>query len=149
MLGLLKRLTLRHWGLIHFKFALGVMWVGAMLLFTPAALGAALQQPLIGIWTTATLIGGIISIAGIILSVSVDAKSRVNAVWIELLGLVLLAVGPFTYMLAQWGIEATNFTGDRIALGFFAYAMLAAILSRVAVVLPRFHREGHDDSKDV
>lgn len=144
----LKRVTLRHWAWIHVMVSLAV-WAVLILNFTPVGVYAALQQPLIGIWTTVTIIGALTAVVGLILSLANSPRKRVLSISVELFGLILAATGPFTYLLTQFSLLFAETADARLALTFFAYYGLSIILYRILIVIPRFRKEAQDVRKDV
>lgn len=144
------KLSGQHWAWLNALAGLGV-WGVLIGIFTPLSYGVLFQQPIIGIWSTVTVIGVIIAIVGVFLAVSHSAVRRTLSVTIELVGLCFASVGPVLFLFAQILLFATP-TADgstRYALAFFAYFALAMLIYRIVVVLPRFRREAHDGTKDV
>lgn len=148
----LKRVTLRHWAWIHVMLSLA-LWAVLILNFTPVGVYAALQQPIIGIWTTVTIIGALVAVVGLVLSLANSPRKRVLSISVELFGLILAATGPFTYLAAQVSLlfaDAFSVTLDvRLALVAFAYYGLSIIIYRILIVVPRFRKEAQDVRKDV
>lgn len=137
---------MRHWAWIHTLAALGG-WAVLIDIWTPTAVFAALQDPIVSVWTIVTLIGAITAIVGVMLSVAHRATTRVISVSVELTGLLLAAVGPLTYFIAQFSLLFTDVFDQRIALVMFAYFGLSIIIYRIVVVVPRFRKEAHDERK--
>lgn len=144
----LKRVTLRHWAWIHVMLSLTV-WAVLILNFTPVGVYAALQQPIIGIWTTITIVGGLTAIVGLLLSLANSPRKRVLSISVELFGLILAATGPFTYLAAQVSLLFLETPDARLALTVFAYYGLSIIIYRILIVIPRFRKEAQDVRKDV
>jgi len=144
----LKRVTLRHWAWIHVMLSLAV-WAVLILNFTPVGVYAALQQPIIGIWTTVTIIGALTAVIGLLLSLANSPRKRVLSISVELFGLILAAAGPFTYFITQFSLLFAETPDARLALTFFAYYGLSIILYRILIVIPRFRKEAQDVRKDV
>ena len=140
----LKRLTPVHWAYIHFKLAIGVAWPVALWVFTPAAVNDALQRTIISTMSGVTIIGGVMSIVGLVMTAQ-RGKVRTIGVSIELAGIALLSSGPLAYFLTQATLALDN--SDRVALAFFCYAMLAALICRLVMLLPWFIREAQTDGK--
>ena len=145
---LLKRLTPRHWAWIHFKVALGFVWASCMIAFTPVALQSALGA-LIPLWMALTIAGTSVSIVGLVMTVSLNAKIVLYGVSIELAGLCLFVAGPLVYFLTQFTLIFTEGPENRLALTAFAYAMVSVLIYRFVVIVPRFFREARDESKEV
>ncbi len=134
------RLTqiIRRFAWIHFKLAIA-SWALAFMFLPPTT-----TQDSIGnyIWLGVCFIGALSSALG--LTLGFRSKWRTSSVVIELAGLSAMLVGPVIYFSAQLFlvIQGTDETfQQRFALLFFAWAMVAAVLARMATVIPRFHRE--------
>lgn len=144
-----KNMTPRHWGWLHFKLAL-FYWANVMYRWTPNAVADSLREPLLLIWTLLTCIGAVVSIVGLVMSAQpANNRFHVIGVSIELSGLCLFIIGPFVYWTTQLSILLTRSDGapnmvtemhTRYAICCFAYAMMAAIVARILVVLPRFRQ---------
>lgn len=134
-----RRWTSEQGAWVVFKLFLGVGWPIAMFFSTPASIAGAVGVDSINIWTIGTLVGGIVSIVGMIVSTSHTRRTALTGFHVELIGIALLAGGPVQYLLLQIGFLATpDKFGDRIALAFFAAAMVAAISARgVGVIRAR------------
>lgn len=131
-----RRWTSEQSAWVVFKLFLGVGWPIAMFFSTPASIAGAVQSGSINIWTVGTLVGGIVSIVGMIVSTSHTRKTALNGFHVELIGIALLAGGPVQYMLLQIGfLTSPDKFGDRIALAIFAAAMVAAITARAVGVI--------------
>jgi len=146
--NLLKRITFRHWAWIHVMLAF-TAWAVLLQLYTPVGVYAALQEPLVTLWTTTAAVGGIIAILGLVLSLVAHARTRVISVSVELFGLCLALVGPFTYTVTQASLIAADGLETRLALTMLAYFSLSVILYRIFIVIPRFRKEAVDARKDV
>lgn len=140
----LQRLTPVHWAYIHFKLAIGVAWPIALWVFTPAVVNDALQRTIISAMSGVTIVGGIMSVVGLVMTAQ-RGKVRTIGVSIELAGIALLSSGPLAYFLTQATLALDN--TDRVALAFFSYAMLAALICRLVMLLPWFIREAQADGK--
>jgi len=147
-MNLLKRVTLPHWAWIHVMVAFFV-WVVMLQVFTPIGVYATLQEPLVAIWTTTAALGGLTAIVGLLMSLAAQAKVRVISVSVELFGLILAAVGPFTYTITQLSLLLTETPDTRAALSVLAYFSLSVIIYRIIIVIPRFRKEAADARKDV
>jgi len=140
--------TLPHWAWIHVMVAFFV-WVVMLQVFTPIGVYATLQEPLVAIWTTTAALGGLTAIVGLLMSLAAQAKVRVISVSVELFGLILAAVGPFTYTITQLSLLLTETPDTRAALSVLAYFSLSVIIYRIIIVIPRFRKEAADARKDV
>lgn len=134
----LRRLTIQDWVWLHFKVAL-MVWAAVLWRFTPVKVGDAIGSLIVAV-SVVTLLGGLISVAGLIRS----AWSRTAAVrWlgVELAGLTLMSVGPGAYFAVQVWLAATLADGEqRYALCVLAYVLCAAMLARVVIVRRRRRR---------
>lgn len=133
----LKRLTPVHWAYIHFKLAVGIAWPVALFLFTPAVVNDALQRSIITAMSGVTVVGGLMSIVGLVMTAQ-RGNVRTIGISIELAGIALLSSGPLAYFLTQATLAVND--QDRVALSVFCYAMLAALICRVVMLLPWFIR---------
>jgi hypothetical protein len=142
----LKRLTPVHWAYIHFKLAIGIAWPIALWAFTPAVVNDALQRTIVSSMAGTTILGGLMSVVGLVMTAQ-RGKVRTIGVSIELAGIALLSSGPLAYFLTQATLALEN--TERIALAFFCYAMLAALICRLVMLLPWFIREAQPDGKSL
>lgn len=120
---------------LHFKLALGA-WAVAFMLVPPVVTIEAVNNV---VWLMVCLTGSIVSATGLILGFW--TKRRRASIIVELAGILLMIVGPVVYWTTQLSIlnsgDPEAFQG-RFALSFYAYAMVAAVLARLATVFPRF-----------
>lgn len=133
-LATLRRIKLRHWVQLLFKFAI-VLWMLLLTFFPPVAASnlLGLSLPFIA---GVTIFGAIISSAGLILSCSPRHLHAKLGVGIELSGLFSLVAGPLAYLGIQIGIALTvpGEFADRIAFCACLFVIVAALLARMAVV---------------
>jgi hypothetical protein len=142
----LSHLNIQHWAWIHFKLSLGVTWAGLMLTSTPETISSSFSPEFIPLWTVPTIVGAVVSIFGMMMYAQPPSKVKVIGVSIELAGLCLFAIGPFVYFLTRIALLETSSQGGPLAA--FSYSMLAVLLFRFIVVVPRFWFEAHDPRKD-
>lgn len=142
----LARLTPVHWAYIHFKLIIGIAWPLTLWALTPAVVNEALQRAIVTTMASVTVIGGLLSIVGLIMTAQ-RGKVRTIGVSIELAGIAFLSSGPLAYFLTQAYLALEN--TERAALAVFSYAMLAALACRLVMVLPWFIREAQAEGKDV
>lgn len=147
-MSLLKRITFRHWAWIHVMLAF-TTWTVLLQLYTPVGVYSALQEPLVTLWTTTAAIGAVLAIVGLVMSLAAHARTRVISVSVELFGLILAAVGPFTYTATQASLILSETLEARLALTALAYFTLSVIVYRIIIVIPRFRKEAADARKDV
>lgn len=141
-----RRLSFHRWAWVHTLLSLGA-WAVVISIYTPEGVLIALQQPIVNIWAGITIVGVIAAVIGIFLSVASNARTRVISVSVELFGLILAAIGPFIYLVAQFSLVFSDDFGQRIALTLFAYYGLSILLVKIAVVIPRYRKEATDYRK--
>lgn len=143
------RMSIRQLGWVNFKVAI-MAWAVAVALVAPVKVVGILGTVIIAAWAGITFVGAAVSIVGIILSTRESPKKQTVGASVELTGLSFMSVGPLVYLVTQIGLAINDFPNtDRIALCFFAWAMVCAVLARLVVVIPRFRREAHDPRKSV
>lgn len=142
----IKRLTPVHWAYIHFKLAIGLAWPIALFNFTPEVVNDALQRSIISAMAGVTITGGMMSIVGLVMTAQ-RGNIRTIGISIELAGIALLSSGPLAYFLTQSTLAITD--PERVALAVFCYAMLAALVCRVVMLLPWFIRTAHAEDTAV
>lgn len=133
---LFRRITLRHWAWIHAFLALGVGWGTAMIFSPPPSYHGFVEAASIFLMGLSTLIGGLVSVVGMIMTLVDRRKIAITGLWVELVGAVLLTGGPLQYLGLQIGYIADGQTDSRYALAWFSYAMIAFMLVRFSVVIP-------------
>lgn len=140
-----RDVPLDTWTWAVFKVILGFGWTHAMLFVTPESLRSALSEGAVAWWTVGTMLGAIVSLAGMVLTMAAAPCRARLGLAIEIVGIVLLAGGPLQYLGIQVGILTTDFE-NRYALAWFALAMVWVIMIRLAAVLAQFVRasRAHD-----
>jgi len=133
-----RAITPRHWGWIHFKVALGFGWGTAILFYPPPSIQQDLNHDTVYVWAFGTIIGAVISIVGILMTVSHRDHRKITGLGVESVGIVLLGGGPLQYFLLQLGYLFDGEFEARYQLTWFAYAMLAAIIVRAIIIVPQF-----------
>ncbi len=143
----LKRVRLQDWAWVHFKFALGIAWPLLTLAALPPSVNT-IQQGVVYAWFGLTIVGAILSIVGIIMSAQ-PGKAGVLGIPIELAGLVFLFAGPFLlFLVYMWLYFWPNGTEIRPTVIGLTWALWAGVLARSALILPRYRREAHDETKE-
>lgn len=145
---LFRRLTPVLWGWLIFKIVLGLGWTHAMFLFTPTSIADEISIESQTLWIVGTALGAIISLVGMLMSVSTNRRRSLQGLTVELIGIVLFAGGPFQYLAIQLSFFPDRFT-ERYALAWFALAMLTAIGVRFIDVGGKFIKEAFDPKKQV
>lgn len=126
----LRGLTRTDWAFVHFKAALGLLWV-IPLVKSPAVQG---NTPLwfILAWMALFILGFLVSLVGLVMSAQ-TFQTRRNGFRVEMTGLVLLMSGPAIYMLVQAGVWITSGV-DRSTAIVFGYIICAALLPRMVMI---------------
>lgn len=141
----LGRLSRSLWGWLIFKLIFGVGWPLALLTFTPASLLASLGWVIYLVAST-TLTGALISIVGLILSAQSGTRATVGLT-VELVGILLMLVGPISYCLTLVTVATVGFGGTPgwqfIPSVFFSAGMVSAIVNRLLIVLQVRSRVSH------
>lgn len=132
------RMTPRHWAWLHFKLALGLGWGTAILFVAPPTIKDKLNEDTIQIWALGTIVGAVICIIGIFMTVARDERWKIWGLGVEGIGIILLGGGPLQYFLLQVGYLFDGEFASRYQLTWFAYAMLAAIIVRLVIIVPQF-----------
>jgi len=131
---------IRRIGLINFKLSMAI-WAGVLMFFPPTTTLSAVGSVLHIVWTSLTMAGALTCVVA--LTMTFWPKLRRASIPIELTGLCVMIVGPFVYWTTQLTLVFESYEGfqQRVALSFFAWAMVAAVVARLATVIPRFHFE--------
>ncbi len=145
MIKVFRNMRARDWGWLHFKFAMAV-WALLTLAAQPESINTAVANALVIVWFGLTMTGGVLSMVGIVMAAQ-PGRCSVIGISIELVGLILLFVGPFLFLVlfVARGMMADDWKWSGIGL---TYALSAAMLARVIMVLPRYLREAHDPTKE-
>jgi uncharacterized transporter YbjL len=141
----LQRIRPHQWAWLNFKLALGIGWSTGILFVTPQLIQETNSQTNLQVWSYGTVLGTLISIVGLFMSEATNYKIKDRGYRIELIGVALFAGGPLQYWIIQLTFVAEDFQA-RYTLGWFAYAMLSAVLVRVVIILSSIRR-GTDDCK--
>uniref|UniRef100_A0AAU6R666 Membrane protein n=1 Tax=Micrococcus phage Kurnik TaxID=3092208 RepID=A0AAU6R666_9CAUD len=139
-----RRVTsiVRRVGWLNFKLSLAA-WALVLMFIPPAPVVGAVGYTIHLIWTGMALVGALTSAVGITISFWPQHAMKVG-VPIELTGLALMIVGPLIYFTTQLNLAFSDLPDSfqsRIALVFYAWAMVCAVIARLCAVIPRFHRE--------
>lgn len=126
----LRGLTRIDWAYVHFKAALGLLWI------IPLTQSAYLQHAtgtwFILIWGFLTTLGFCVSVTGLVMSAQ-KFETRRNGFRVEMAGLVLLMSAPAIYGLVQIGLVVTTGADRWIAIAF-AYIICSAIVPRMCMI---------------
>jgi uncharacterized membrane protein len=126
----LRGLTRTDWAYVHFKAALGLLWI------IPLTQSTYLQNRtapwFILIWGFLTTLGFVVSLIGLVMSAQ-KFETRRNGFRVEMTGLVLLMSAPAIYGLIQIGLIFTTGSDRWIAIAF-AYIICSAIVPRMCMI---------------
>jgi uncharacterized membrane protein len=130
ILTALHGLTRIDWAYVHFKAALGLLWI------IPLTQSTYLQNRtapwFVLIWGLLTTLGFVVSLIGLVMSAQ-KFETRRNGFRVEMTGLVLLMSAPAIYGLVQVGLAVTTGADRWIAIAF-AYIICAAIVPRMCMI---------------
>jgi uncharacterized membrane protein len=126
----LSGLTRIDWAWLHFKAALGLLWI--IPLTQIAYLQSATAPWFILAWGLVTTSGFVISVTGLVMSAQKN-KTRRNGFRVEMTGLVLMMAAPAVYGLIQIGLLVTQRSDRWIALAF-AYIICSALIPRMVMI---------------
>ena len=126
----LRGMTRTDWAFVHFKAALGLLWI-IPLLKSPSVQGNTPAWFILA-WMALFILGFLVSLVGLVMSAQAF-QTRRTGFRVEMTGLVLLMSGPAIYGLVQAGVWIT--TGvDRSAVIAFAYIICAGLLPRMVMI---------------
>lgn len=134
----LKRIRPDQAAWLHAKLAL-IVWSVLFLVFTPGKIETALGWLIAGLVSVAVLAGVVLSVCGLLVSLSSNIRSTLRGINIELAGLWTALGGLGGYFTTQLFLASQPEGDQRIALTAFAYAMTSMLLVRI--VLVREHRK--------
>ncbi|QSZ47237.1 hypothetical protein [Arthrobacter sp. D5-1] len=126
----LRGLTRTDWAFVHFKAALGLLWI-IPLLKSPSVQGSTPPWFILA-WGFFTTLGFVVSVVGLVMSAQ-HFETRRNGFRVEMSGIVLMMSGPFIYGLLQIGLAVTTGTDRSIAIAF-AYIICAALVTRMVMI---------------
>lgn len=129
-LSALHSLQRIDWAFIHFKAALGLLWI-IPLMKSPSVQGATPPWFILA-WGLLTTTGFVVSVVGLVMSAQ-TFQTRRDGLRVELTGIVLLMSAPAIYGLIQIGLWVTTGVDRSIAIAF-AYIICAALVTRMVMV---------------
>jgi hypothetical protein len=142
----IKRITLRRWSWIFFKVG-AFLWALHLILFTPPQVAEVLPSTIYTLSAT-IMVGALISIGGLVM-VSQHGRTAVIGLTVELVGIVLVALSTFGYLITQvYLVYSLPDGAGRIAFCYLLVWILLALVARFVIVFPRRQQEGHDPRKD-
>lgn len=144
----IRHIRARNWAWASVLAIVGIWWPAFIIFSPPDFLTDAVDPNILIICMSVALFGSIVKICGYLAS-QLPGKAGVLGVSSELVGLILSAVGPFTYL----AISTYTFMhpiGDlKLNSAFiFACAVITIYIYRAFIIVPRFLSEAHDPSKD-
>lgn len=126
----LSGLTRTDWAFVHFKAALGLLWMIPLLQVSNVT--TSTSPAFLWTWAIVTFVGFWVSIVGLVMSAQ-TFDTRRTGFRVEMTGLCLLAAGPLVYIALQVGIWIT--TGQQRLLALtFGYVMLSALVTRMVMI---------------
>jgi hypothetical protein len=126
----LAGLTRTDWAWVHFKAALGLLWI--IPLTQIAYLQSSTAPWFILIWGLVTTSGFFVSITGLVMSAQ-RYETRRRGFRIEMAGLWLMMAAPAVYGLIQIGLLLATGQGRWIAIAF-AYIICSALIPRMVMI---------------
>lgn len=130
LMDALRGLTRIDWAFVHFKAALGLLWI------IPLTQSTYLQDRtapwFILIWGFLTTAGFVVSLIGLVMSAQ-SFETRRNGFRVEMSGLILLMSAPAIYGLIQIGLFITT-GADRLIAIAFAYIICSAVVPRMVMI---------------
>lgn len=123
-------LTRIDWAWLHFKAALGLLWIIPLTQIT--YLQSATAPWFILAWGLVTTSGFFISVTGLVMSAQ-KYKTRRTGFRVEMTGLVLMMAAPAVYGLIQIGLMVTTGRDRWIAIAF-AYIICSALIPRMVMI---------------
>lgn len=135
-----RSMPTHYWGWAFAFLTLGVGWGHAIAFFPPTSYDGVVDLSAVFRMGFTTFVGGIVATIFLFRSRSTHNRSRVRALWFQLVGVILLAGGPLQYLAIQLGYlladDEMGFLGDRYALAWFAASMLAFLSVRFFILIP-------------
>jgi len=143
----LKRLRVRHYAWSVVLGIAGIWWPLFIIASPPESFVQGRVDTLIlNICMSVAVVGSATKILGYLAS-QFPGRVGVLGVSVELVGLILAAVGPFAYIASSLALIADGEARFNSAV-IFAIAILAMYLYRAIIIVPRFFFEAHDTAKD-
>lgn len=136
-----------YWAWSVAFLTLGVGWGHAIAIYPPASYEGLVDVSAVFRMGLTTGLGGLVATIFLFQSRSRNNNRRITALWLELVGLILLAGGPLQYAAVQIGFLVDGSFKDRYALAWFAISMMAFLGVRFAILIPILRKE-HKAAKD-
>lgn len=136
-----------YWAWCVAFLTLGIGWGHAIAIYPPTSYQGLVDTSAVFRMGLTTGLGGIIASVFLLQSRSLNNNRRITALWLELVGLILLTGGPLQYAAVQLGFLIDGSFKDRYALAWFAVSMMAFLGVRFAILIPILKKE-HKSAKD-
>jgi len=144
----IKNLKVRH---VAWAFVLGIVsvwWPSFVIATPPDFLQENIDPVVLIVCMVVALIGGIVKIFGYLAS-QMPGKVGTLGVSVELVGLILAAVGPLSYIaVSLYGFWEPGVDVNFSSAFILACGVAAIFLYRAIIIVPRFIFEAHDPAKD-
>lgn len=142
---LLRNVSKQAWAWIHFKFAIGIAWPIMTLAQLPPTVSITVGHWLAIVWLSLSVLGASLAIAGLIMQAQ-PGRCAVMGIPVELVGLIFLFSGPFLFCLLYLILGILGNGWRLVAIGL-CWGLSAAMIARMAMVIPKYLREAHDPTK--
>lgn len=144
-MSVFSRITPKLWAWIHFKVALGIVLPILILIGSRGGSAAddsdgdgLLTSFIVLWWVVASLVGAVVSIAGIFMGAHPRTARR--GIAIELSGLYFLLSGPIVAVLVFMYLVFLLGQPQWLASMGLSYAVGAAVIARITMIVPLYHR---------
>lgn len=148
MRNFFQRLRARHYSWATVLAIVGIWWP-TYIIFTPPEF--IREGPVDFNFLTIAMLVGVLGsgtkISGYLASQQ-TGKLGVLGVSVELVGLVLAAVAPFAYLAVTGAVAISEGRDFLNSASILAIAIMAMYAHRAVIIVPRFLREAHDESKE-
>lgn len=145
-----QRLKPRHYAWASVLAIVGIWWPSFILATPPEfIIEGSVNLLVLNICMIITMIGAVTKIIGYFGSQQ-QGKIGVIGISVELVGLVLAAVGPFAYIAVSLAVGLDEENSKQIVNSavIFAVGIFVMYVYRAMVIVPRFLREAHDEFKE-
>jgi len=136
-----SRMPHHYWSWAAAFMVLGFGWGHAIAIYPPSSYNGLVDLSTVFRMGVTTALGGLVATLSLFLSRSRRNNTRITALWLELVGLILLAGGPLQYFSIQVGYLVDGKFADRYALAWFAASMLMFLFVRFTILVPILRKE--------
>lgn len=133
---LFHRIPLRYWAWMFAFASLGLGWGHAIAFQPPPNYHGYVDMSSILLMGVMTMVGGVVSILGMLMTLAHTRPIAYTGLWIETVGTVLLAGGPLQYLGLQVGYLIDGQFDQRYALSWFAFSVVTFMLVRFSIIVP-------------